>query len=290
MSCSSCGVSNNSYAFWISIWILILFFFIAAMACRSLILIFLILIIALIIGVSQAMYSNASKCGCKKNVEITFAAPGDGNHGEKEDIIPNIGLKEAHVSKKARMEYGSELYYPKNTDLGAVKCATRNIDSGDQEDESNEQGWVTGYQGPEPWIDGESALEKLAVDAMQEAESQTEARILPEHCNEEPLPCNMKLAWQSSFIGCPSTFIEAPSCNIYKRDDRLWNRKLNDVIQERAVQSGEIWNPYQHFHARQNFAQFLSEDMVNRKSFYERPIENLEESSCFGKKRPDSSC
>ncbi len=242
MSCSSCG-GSNSYAFWISIWILILFLFIVAIACRSIILIFLILIIALIIGVSQAMYSNVSKCGCKKNVEISFAE----GQSEKEDIMPNIGLKEAHISKKARMEYGSELYYPKNTDLGAVKCATRNVDSGDQEDESNEQGWVTGYQGPEPWIDAEGALEKLAVDAMQEAESQTEDQILPKHCNEEPLPCNMRLAWQPSFIGCPSTFIEAPSCKIYERDDRLWNRRLGDVIQERAVQSGEIWDPYKHF-------------------------------------------
>ncbi len=294
--CTYCSSNNSSYVFWISIWILIIVFFVAAVACKSVLLILLMLVIAVAIGAGQCMYSNTSKCTCDgmdaSKAEITF---GDGHSDSDTEIIPNIGIKEAHVSEKARMEYEPELYYPRNTNLAAVKCATRNVDSGDQEDPKNCEKWITGYQGPEPWVDMEGALEKVAVDAMQEAESKTEPRILPEKCNPNPLPCDMRLAWQSSFIGCNSTFIEAPSCNIYERDDRLYNRRLDDIIQERAVQSGEKWDVYKHFHSRQNFTQFISEDLVNRKGFYERPIENLEESYCFGKKRPSeevnsSSC
>ena len=269
--------TSSSYAFWISIWMLIIVFFILAAACQSVVLVVLVLAIALAIGLGQCLFQN-------KSSKETIVVVQDKEEHTFADSPRNTGEKVALISKEIRDEYAPEMYYPQNTDCAAVRCATRNVHSGDQEDTYNKQGWVTGYEGPEPWVDGERALEKLAVDSMQSAESETEPHLLPEKCSTEPLPCPMRVAWQSSFTNCPSTFIEAEGCNLYKRDDRLWQRNLHDVMYDRSLLSGEQWDVFKHYNSRQKFAEFITEDLVNRKAFYEKPIENLEEASCFGHK------
>jgi hypothetical protein len=165
---------------------------------------------------------------------------------------------------------------PKDTDIPHDLCAMRGQDCQDLE-------YETGFE-QKPWCDSERALEKLAVDYYQGAEAASEPRLLPEQCDPQPPLCPLRVAWQQSFKGCPTTFIEAPSCDVYKRDPRLWYRNLNDLIYERSIQAGEIWDPYRHMQARQLWAQFISEDIVNRKDKYARPIGSLEESSCFGRK------
>lgn len=133
---------------------------------------------------------------------------------------------------------------------------------------------------------------------------------LPE---DKPSCCPLKTDWQAAFKGYPTTFISMPEsaggsecalgcpspcgshlelsgsggashrdgCN---HDPRTWNPFLNERQYERARRAGEKWDPYKHHNARQMYAQFLAANMPNRKAFYERPIEHLEEASCFQQK------
>jgi hypothetical protein len=266
----------NNGALWISSWVLIVVFLILAAVCRSILLIVLVTTIALAMVMSQCLFSSSQPQ--PHTTEFPFGT-GTGTGTAAENVgYPNMEAPELHPHGPGPG--------PGATNTGAAPCANRTPGSGDWDDPQNAGGWVTGYEGPAPpppRCDQEDMLEKLAVDTMQSvaAGAGTEARLLPEKCSTAPLPCSLRVGWQPSFVGCSTTFIEAPSCNLYKKDDRLWNRRLDDIVQERSVQSGEIWDVYKHFSSRQKFAQFLSEDMVNRKGFYERPIENLEEAACF---------
>jgi hypothetical protein len=50
------------------------------------------------------------------------------------------------------------------------------------------------------------------------------------------------------------------------------------------MQNAEIIDPYKHMQARQLFAQFITNDVVNQRARYERPVEQLTEASCFARK------
>lgn len=240
-----------SVYWWVVIWILLVLFLALSLACRSIVLFLLTFTLALLVGMMQCSFAKAPPPK-RREIETPFG-------GGKERVEP-------------------ELRYPEDTNLAAIKCATRGTE---------EDGWITGYEGPEKWCDEERYLRDIAVQSLETSQEETIPNMLPRasECPNTPPPCPLRIAWEPTFIGCSSTFIEAPevTCDLYCKDERLWHRDLDKLYQERAVISGAEWDVYKHFQSRQKMAQFLSEDMINRKSFYEKPIQNLEEASCFAK-------
>lgn len=164
----------------------------------------------------------------------------------------------------------------RNADLSAEACSRRPYDAGD---------WTPNFYGPGDECMTDKWLETIGTQAYQGAAATAATSVLPESCSTAPQLCPADTLWQAKFKGCPSTWIETPTCKIYERDDRLWHKDLNPLIQERAMQNGEIWDFYKHFNARQLFSQFIAEDMVNRKDQYMRPISSMEESYCMGKEK-----
>lgn len=150
--------------------------------------------------------------------------------------------------------------------------------------------WDSGFKKPKfsQEIDGrETWLAQTAADTMSEI---AEQQVVPEI--EVPPPgecCPMRTDWQGSFLGLPTTFITPPEsagggpCDVDpgNRDKRPYFRKLEDEYYLRSRKNAEIWDPYKHMTARQMYMQFLASGLTNRKAFYERPIEQLEEATCF---------
>jgi len=258
---------------WLLCWLIIFLLLIVALATCSPIFIVFVIMLAVILGMAQCFFCTSDDT----NEEQCFSAA-------------NPGAFEANkeLTKAVEAYYENDCVYPPDTNMAAVVCASRGSDPE----------WHAGYE-LEPWSNEEQKLEEMALDSQAFAESQSHPEFIPRSCSTKPLPCEMRVAWQNHFVGCPSTFIECPNpqqdkeckqkkqdddtqgVNIYKRDDRLWNRNLHDIQQERAVMSGEIWDPYKYFYARQKLAQILSEDLIHRKDKYMRPIETLEQAECF---------
>lgn len=145
--------------------------------------------------------------------------------------------------------------------------------------------WDAGYKIPSEYCATEKYMQELATNVVEAAAARAPTRVLPDQCCTEPIICPMETTWQAAFAGCPTTYIKGPlACDLYQKDPRAWTFDLNKAIQERATQNDMIWDPYKHMAARQKFAQFIMNDVVNQKASYERPIEQLEESYCFARK------
>lgn len=201
----------------------------------------------------------------------------------------------------------------------AIRCT-----SGDYGDDTWDAGFKAddGATPYASFLDREKYLQSVARDTVKHVESAEVLQTLDldgsdDKLEQQQLPCcPVTTDWQGTFKGMPTTFIDAPprktskkraGCNSgaeeeeaegggvdngcllapdgwQKKDKRLWFRSLDDEMYSRSRRNAEIWDPYKHHYARQMYAQFISSNMVNRKSFYERPIEHLEEASCFQKK------
>lgn len=243
----------------------------AGWACALIVLAIFLIVYFIYYGVASATSTTWPTNSTEAKGAVVYSMGKPDKFAQHSSDVADLASVEQITKKLYEPHYG----LPKDTDIAGNLCAMRGQTCEDLE-------YETGFE-QKPWCDSERALEKLAVDYYQSAEAQSEPRLLPEQCDPRPPPCPLRTAWQQSFKGCPTTFIEAPSCNVYKRDPRLWQRNLNDVMYERSIQSSEIWDPYRHMQARQLWAQFISEDIVNRKDKYSRPIGSLEESSCFGR-------
>jgi len=169
---------------------------------------------------------------------------------------------------------GPQLETPNFASTSALACASR---------DRSPDSWTPNFVGPDAQCNKEQWLEKIGTMGFQGSQQQSQAKLLPANCTTQNRACPLEVDWQASFKNCPSTHLSSPTCKIYERDDRLWHTDLNDLIQERAMLNGEIWDPYKHFNNRQLFAQFLAKDLVNRKDQHMRPISSIEESYCFGK-------
>lgn len=261
---------------WLLCWLILFILLIIAVMSRSPIFILVIVLMAVMMGIVQCIYcseeeeeSTGMLLAPSPFSEASFGAAKPANYEANQEPLYEM-----------EQEYTPIPVYPPHTNIGAVECANR----------CSDPLWQAGYQ-LEPWCNEEQKLQEMALAATAVARAETLPEPLPK-CSTEPPPCEMRTAWQTKFVGCPSVFIECPEgCkkdgqgrDMYKRDDQLWNRRLTDLIQERSVLSGEIWDPYKHFNARQKLTQILSEDMVHRKDKYMRPIENLEQAYCFGGK------
>lgn len=99
-------------------------------------------------------------------------------------------------------------------------------------------------------------------------------------------PCEESIAWQPSFIGEQSTIIEPKDgpYKLYKEYPSIWTRSLNDMYKERAIHNAEEWDYYKFFNNRQKWMQFISNNVLNRKDNYCRPISTFDETYCFGNK------
>jgi hypothetical protein len=237
--------------------------------------------LALILGMAQCFFCTSDGIEASCGGEQYFSASKQ----------PAMFEENKHLTEAVNAYYAPHLVFPPNTNDAAVACAARGSDPA----------WETGYK-LEPWSNEEEKLEQMALASQQFSASESYPEFIPAQCSTDPLPCEMRVAWQNSFIGCPSTFIECPKppnatkaqkedtqgIDLSKRDNRVWYRNLDDITQERSVMSGEIWDPYKHFYARQKLTQILSEEMINRKDKYMRPIETLEQAYCFGGKLDNS--
>jgi len=151
--------------------------------------------------------------------------------------------------------------------------------------QENQEEWDAGFKIPPEYCAKEKHMQQLVTNVVEDAAARTPTKVLPEQCCAEPVICPMETTWQAAFGGCPTTYIEGPlACEMYQRDPRAWVFDLNQAMQERATQNAAIWDPYKHFQARQKFAQFIMNDVVNQKATHERPIEQLTEASCFAQK------
>lgn len=201
--------------------------------------------------------------------------------------------------------------------LGASDAAAAAADGGNRyvvlvDGDYGDCEWDVGYKkssGPP------TDREKYLADLAAEITGSNNSSSLPSQQQRAPLSlsrgvdkeeqqqCPWKTDWQGTFKGYPTTFIDccgggndkcgrlyektedAPpggECRRQQKQQREWARSLNDEYYRRSRLNDNKWDPYKHHHARQMFAQFLSSNMVNRKAFYERPIEHLEEATCFG--------
>lgn len=237
-------------------------------------------------------------------VVITFVG-NTGNHQRQEEVIADKNILQDILPLSSEIVDGE------------VRCT-----SGDYDDYKWDAGYkpddsATPYAS---FLDREKYLQKVALDATRHIESTEVLGTLDLDDDSRTQQqqydcCPMSTDWQGTFKGMPTTFIAAPGePNKYKvtkdntnensdgcvgeggdgcllapdkwqeKDKRLWFRSLDDEIYRRSRQNAKMWDPYKHHYARQMYAQFISSNMVNRKSFYERPIEHLEEASCFQKK------
>lgn len=186
--------------------------------------------------------------------------------------LDNVTLTQV---QNALRETQPPLSFPPHLDTSARSCALRQWTGPDE----------TGFSGPAAQPNKEAHLQALGNRTYNRMESTAQPNLggLNGCCGKAAL-CPLENRWESAFTSCPTTFIETPSCQLHKKDDRLWHRSLNDIIQDRSVVSGAEWDPYKHYHSRQKFAQFLAADWVNRKDQYARPISSLDESFCFNQK------
>lgn len=159
---------------------------------------------------------------------------------------------------------------------------------------------VNGDYGDDEWDAGykvvtstpttsEQWLAQLGRNTMRDIAAQQTVSEFEECSVPDPNRCPMKTDWQGAFKGLPTTFITPPAvaggtCDVSgpkNTDGRAWFRSLDDEYERRSRINSDKWDPYKHLRARQMHAQFLSNGVTNRKAFYERPIEQLEEATCF---------
>lgn len=190
--------------------------------------------------------------------------------------------------------FALEPQYPPNTREQSVLCATRDEGIGAAEQEENEKyaaeynprmsgqqqtDWHTAYDGPEEWISTPEYLNQLAKRTVAESRAQTIPDVLPETCSDEPLPCDVQVNWEPSFIGCSSTFVPSdPPKKTSCADPRAWQKNLNEVMLERSLSLNDEWDLYKHYNARQKFMQFIAKDLVYRRDKYSIPIGNIADS------------
>lgn len=235
-------------------------------------------VLILLLGAAMVIYSSSSSPGSSKQAcpcaAVESKETKDRQYGlsqtqAAEDLIENIVVD------------GSNCCF--NGDYGSAE-------------------WDSGFKHPEydPAIDGrEKWLAQTGADTMAVIADQ---QVVPEL--EVPPPgecCPMRTDWQGAFLGMPTTFITPPTCAVAgfgssgdnpvaagpcdvdptNRDKRPYFRRLEDEYYLRSRKNAEIWDPYKHMTARQMYMQFLASGLTNRKAFYERPIEQLEEATCF---------
>jgi hypothetical protein len=118
------------------------------------------------------------------------------------------------------------------------------------------------------------------ADTMNEMQKNTNAVKTP--CCPVPPPCEEKVVWQARFKGCGPSWSTSKgvSCQVAPLGDRYWVADLNPLMYQRGILTGEIWNPYQHFNARQMHTQFLTTDFPKNRDPYTRPIQNLDQTYC----------
>ena len=136
-----------------------------------------------------------------------------------------------------------------------------------------------GFTPTGPLDRAQCALATLGKRAMDAATERVQPRLFPERCCDRPDLCPLETQWRQQFIGCPSTHIQM-RCKMYRKDPRLWEPSLNNKLYERAITSGAIWNPYKHFFARQNWAQFITTEWRSRKDNHMRAISSLDDAYC----------
>lgn len=285
----SSSQSENTTAFYILLWILFVVFLIVAVASRSVLVVALVVLCGVALAIAQCFFRNP------KGEEVDFSDHNNKHVRKNGEIAFEMGKRHSDCTEEnvqhaedvhavANAIYRPSERYVPGTNIGAVECASRGNWSGDCGDPTNEEGWVAGYE-DQPWCDSSDKLREIANDAMTAGREETGIQYLPQSCSTKPRPCDMSVAWQPSFVGCSSTFVPSPhlagsnGCPLYKKDARAWPRRLDEEMYRRSIVSGEIWDPYKHFEARQKFAQFISEDMVHRKDQWMRPIETLDQSS-----------
>lgn len=214
------------------------------------------------------------------------ASPSEHTYGaaRRSEMLPaDISLPEMNTWVA---QSGPQQTFNPRTDLKSERCAQRGSQPEGADDNIGIRTtgeWTPNFYGPGPSCQNDQWLEKVGTQAYQGSLETASPELLPSTCSTAPSLCPLDTHWQAQFKNCPATWIEAPSCKIYERDDRLWHKDLNPLIQERAMLAGEIWDPYKHFHARQMFAQMLTKDLVHRKDSYMRPISDLQDSYCFNK-------
>lgn len=169
------------------------------------------------------------------------------------------------------------------TNLGAMGCPSPPTVCVDGDYGS--KNWDAGYKVPSEYCAKEKHMQELATNVVEAAAARAQTRVLPDNCCTQPVICPLETTWRGSFKSCPTTYIKGPLvCDLYQRDPRAWVFDLNAAIQERATINGEIVSPYKHMQARQMYAQFIMNDVVNARAKFERPIENILEATCFQRK------
>lgn len=198
-----------------------------------------------------------------------------------EDIMDRGTIDRAKLDAATRAAAIPVYGPPVNSDV----CQTVEANKGTME------GWETGYMKNTPDCKMEQRVAQTATDSLIGAKKRLEPIVSPGTCCQEADLCPLESQWKGTYIGCPSTFVDAQKCMLIKRDPQLWHADLNPLLEERMMLQGAEWNPYEHFDARQNHLQFLAKDLAYQKDEYTRPIHDLKEAYCFATElrgEPDS--
>jgi len=251
-----------SFFAWILLWILIIILFIISICHQSLLLFGVIFLFAFILVIVFMIAQSGN------DQEIPFSS----YHSKKDFRHQHDNYQPPFISE----DFAHPLH-PTQENL-----ISGNLPGTEIEDPETE------IEDPNAPFYMERSLENLAKDNLY-ANVRAQNKVLdPNNCNSDPLPCEMRVAWEPTFVGCPSVFVNAPSCNLYNKYKPARHKTLNDMIEQRAIINGEQWDFYKHYNARQKLAQFISEDMVHRKDHYTRTVEDIDQSQCYDNPKLDT--